>query len=174
MLIRVAQEISTRIRRNEIPAGSEGTNLRLLVPSAIEADMSLLAERLVQAVEQITFSYEGQSLRLGTSIGVALFPQHASNGEELIANADMAMYQAKAAGKNTARIYRPDQNHSHEIVTRWSWKERIQQALDKRSAATSLSGIYHSHDPSLSHPKFWSMRDDQNPGQLIPPGQFIR
>ncbi len=174
MLIRVAQEISTRIRRNEILCRLGGDEFALLVPSAIEADMSLLAERLVQAVEQITFSYEGQSLRLGTSIGVALFPQHASNGEELIANADMAMYQAKAAGKNTARIYRPDQNHSHEIVTRWSWKERIQQALDNDLLQLHFQGIYHSHDLSLSHLEVLvRMRDDQNPGQLIPPGQFI-
>jgi diguanylate cyclase (GGDEF)-like protein len=104
MLIRVAQEISAQIRRNEILCRLGGDEFALLVPDADEAEMTILADRLVRAVEQITFGYEGQSLRLGTSVGVALFPQHASNGEELIANADMAMYLAKEK-KNTWRFY---------------------------------------------------------------------
>jgi len=174
MLIRVAQEILTQIRRNEILCRLGGDEFALLVPGAVETEMAALADRLVRAVEQITFAYEGQSLRLGTSVGVALFPQHASNGEELIANADMAMYQAKAAGKNTARIYRPDQNISREMVDRWSWKERIQQALDQNLLLLYFQGIYHAQDTRLSHLEVLvRMRDPQDPGKIVPPGQFI-
>ncbi|MFO1380926.1 MAG: EAL domain-containing protein [Chitinivorax sp.] len=174
MLVRVAQEISGQIRRNEILCRLGGDEFALLVPGAIEAEMGVLAERLVRAVEQITFAYEGQSLRLGTSVGVALFPQHASNGEELIANADMAMYQAKAAGKNTARIYRPDQNLSREMVDRWSWKERIQHALDNNLLLLYFQGIYHASDRRLSHLEVLvRMRDSQEPDKIVPPGQFI-
>lgn len=174
MLIRVAQEISAQIRRNEILCRLGGDEFALLVPGADEAEMTTLADRLVRAVEQITFGYEGQSLRLGTSVGVALFPQHASNGEELIANADMAMYQAKAAGKNTWRIYRPDQNIAREMVDRWSWKERIQQALDNNLLQLHFQGIFHTDDRRLSHLEVLvRMRDEQDPEKLIPPSQFI-
>lgn len=174
MLIRVAQEISAQIRRNEILCRLGGDEFALLVPGADEAEMSILADRLVRAVEQITFAYEGQVLRLGTSVGVALFPQHASNGEELIANADMAMYQAKAAGKNTWRIYRPDQNIAREMVDRWSWKERIQQALDNNLLQMHFQGIFHTNDRRLSHLEVLvRMRDEQDPDKLIPPSQFI-
>ncbi|MFO1386198.1 MAG: EAL domain-containing protein [Chitinivorax sp.] len=174
MLIRVAQEISGQIRRNEILCRLGGDEFALLVPGADETEMTILADRLVRAVEQITFGYEGQSLRLGTSVGVALFPQHASNGEELIANADMAMYQAKAAGKNTWRIYRPDQNIAREMVDRWSWKERIQQALDNNLLQLHFQGIFHTDDRRLSHLEVLvRMRDEQDPDKLIPPSQFI-
>ena len=44
--------------------------------------------------------------RITASLGIAIFPQHAENGEQLVTHADSAMYQAKSAGKNHWRIYR--------------------------------------------------------------------
>lgn len=44
---------------------------------------------------------------LGTSVGIAIAPQHGLNSEELMANADLALYEAKAAGRNETHVFTP-------------------------------------------------------------------
>lgn len=124
------------------------------------------------AVSQIQFSVNGQMLRPATSLGVALFPQHASNTAELVAHADSAMYQAKDAGKSTWRIYRPEADQSRNALTRMSWKDRIVEALENDGFELHFQGIYHASDKSLAHLEaLIRMRDAQN--NLIMPGHFI-
>ncbi len=50
---------------------------------------------------------EGQSVAAPPSIGIALFPEDASKGEELMQHADTAMYEAKTAGRNNFQFYTP-------------------------------------------------------------------
>ncbi len=174
MLIRVAQAISGHVRRNETLYRLGGDEFALLVPELDEQSLAPLAERLVESVGRITVAYEGQNLRMGTSVGVALFPQHASSGEELVANADMAMYQAKAAGKNTWRRFSPDQNIAREVVDRWSWSERIQHALDEGLFELHFQGIYEVSGPRLTHLEaLLRMRDQNDRNKLVSPVQFI-
>jgi diguanylate cyclase (GGDEF)-like protein len=56
-------------------------------------------------VAQIPFQFEGQNLRLTASLGIAVYPDQAADAKEVVARADIAMYQAKQAGKNTWRVY---------------------------------------------------------------------
>jgi diguanylate cyclase (GGDEF)-like protein len=51
--------------------------------------------------------FEGQSIRVTTSAGLATFPEHADSAEELIAAADAALYQAKANGRNRIEVAVP-------------------------------------------------------------------
>ena len=51
--------------------------------------------------------YGNVQLMLSGSVGVALFPEHGNTYEEIIKAADMAMYEAKAKGKNTVSFFKP-------------------------------------------------------------------
>jgi diguanylate cyclase (GGDEF)-like protein/PAS domain S-box-containing protein len=64
----------------------------------------ILADRLVAALSE-PFQLEEQLVRISCSIGVAIHPQDASGPIELIKNADMALYRAKAEGGRTMRFY---------------------------------------------------------------------
>lgn len=63
-----------------------------------------LAEALVKELGQ-PLVVEGRQVFLGTSIGITLFPEDASGATALMKNGDIAMYQAKVAGKNCYRYY---------------------------------------------------------------------
>ncbi len=63
-----------------------------------------LAEALVQQLSQ-PLVVEGRQVFLSTSIGITLFPEDASGATSLMKNGDIAMYQAKVAGKNCYRFY---------------------------------------------------------------------
>lgn len=174
ILIRVAGEVATQVRRNEILCRLGGDEFAILAPEANEPEMQALAERIVRTIGQIPFRYEDRNLRLTSSVGIALYPEHAFNLEELVAHADAAMYQAKEAGKNVWRSYRHDLEASRQIMARLTWNERIGNALEKGLMRVYFQGVYRTFDRTLSHLEaLVRMVDDQNPKQLIMPGHFI-
>ncbi|MBW8365326.1 MAG: EAL domain-containing protein [Rhizobium sp.] len=175
LLIRVASEISTLVRRNEVLARLGGDEFAILLPTAHGNEAEVLADRVVRAIAQIPFRFEGQNLRLTTSLGIAYYPGQAADADDLVARADIAMYQAKDAGKNTWRVFRADTEADTEMRTRLSWGERISNALDKGLFQLHFQGVYRAEDGTLSHLEaLIRMTDERNPGQLIMPGHFIQ
>lgn len=174
MLIRVAGEVSTLVRRNEFFSRLGGDEFALLVQDGSEAEAIALAERIVRAICQIPFRFEGQNLRLTASLGIALYPLHATNVEELITHADTAMYQAKEAGKNAWRVYRQDLDATREMVNRMTWNDRINQALEANLLRLHFQGIYRTDTGELSHLEaLVRMVDETDTTRLIMPGHFI-
>ena len=175
LLIRVASEIGTLVRRNEVLARLGGDEFAILLPAVQGNEAEVLADRVVRAIAQIPFRFEGQNLRLTTSLGIAYYPGHAADADDLVARADIAMYQAKDAGKNTWRVFRADTEADTEMRTRLSWGERISNALDKGLFQLHFQGVYRAEDGTLSHLEaLIRMTDERNPGQLIMPGHFIQ
>ncbi len=175
LLIRVAGEISALVRRNEVLARLGGDEFAILLPGVLPHEAEALADRVVRAVAQIPFRFEGQSLRATTSLGIAYYPTHAVDADDLVACADIAMYQAKDAGKNTWRVYRANTKAATEMRTRLSWSERISNALDKELFQLHFQGVYRAEDSSLSHLEaLIRMVDERNPDQLIMPVHFIQ
>ena len=174
LLKSIAREISKQVRRHEVLSRLGGDEFAVLLPESGEFEVSKLAERIVSSIAQIQFNTGTHMIRPRTSVGVALYPLHADNAEDLVAHADSAMYQAKAAGKGTWRLYHPDADHSRNELTRLSWKERIMDALEHDGFELHFQGIYHCHDKSLAHLEaLVRMKDADSPGGVIMPGHFI-
>ncbi len=174
MLIKVGHEASTLIRNSEFLSRLGGDEFAILIPDASQQEAEKLAERIIRSIYQIPFSFEGRNLRLTTSIGIAMYPMHATEQEELIAHADAAMYQAKEAGKNVWRLYSPELDTSHQMIDRLSWNNRIADALEKDLFELNFQGIYHTDSGELAHIEILvRMRDDENKDELIMPGRFI-
>ncbi len=68
------------------------------------AGASALAERLMAAVAD-DFEIDGQRLRVGLSVGIAIYPTDGSDASALIANADAALYRAKTGGRGSIRFF---------------------------------------------------------------------
>jgi diguanylate cyclase (GGDEF)-like protein/PAS domain S-box-containing protein len=66
-----------------------------------------LADRLLAAVQD-DFSLDGQRFRVGMSIGIAVYPDHGADTQTLLANADLALYRAKARERGTAQYFNSD------------------------------------------------------------------
>jgi diguanylate cyclase (GGDEF)-like protein len=174
MLIRVAGEVAGQVRRNEIFSRLGGDEFAILVPEISDDMLRVLADRITRSIALVRFQFEGQNLRLTSSLGVAVYPDHADNAEDLIARADTAMYQAKEKGKNAWRIYRSDLDTSLQMVRRLSWNDRILHALENNLMDLQFQGIYSTADRMLSHFEVLvRMRDKDDPGVLLMPGQFI-
>ena len=174
-LTRIANELTGLVRRNEILARLGGDEFALLIPQITDLkEVEILAERMVRAIAQLPLVFADHPLRVTVSLGIALYPQHGTSIEELIAHADTAMYQAKACGKNTWKVYRPELDMGKEMAARIAWNDRLSHAFEKDLFRLHFQGVYHTASRSLSHLEaLVRMVDEENPEQLIMPALFI-
>ena len=174
ILVSVARALSAQLRQGEIVARLGGDEFAVLSPAISAEDAGAIAHRLVQAVSSLKFETEAQTLRVGCSIGLALFPADAQTPDDLIARADTAMYQAKQGGKNDWCLYRSDPTRSHSESARVCWNERLHRALRDRHLGLLFQPVHRAADLSIAyHEALVRMVDEEDPSQLISPARFV-
>ncbi|MCV9961300.1 EAL domain-containing protein [Pararhizobium sp. BT-229] len=103
----VAERMSKVLGQGEFIARMGGDEFVALSSNLSSGDdASTFAARLIGAIVQ-PIEWEGKNLFVGASIGISLYPSAAPAPQELLAQADLAMYRAKAAGSNAIRYYEP-------------------------------------------------------------------
>jgi diguanylate cyclase (GGDEF)-like protein len=108
-LQKTADIIKGGVRDMDIVARYGGEEFCIILPGAEKTESVLVAERIRQGIEKEKFPNEG-SLPLGqltASFGVASYPQDGHTFTTLIHSADMALYRAKAAGRNRIMLGQP-------------------------------------------------------------------
>ena len=114
MLRLVAQRL-----RQVLPAGARayrfgGDEFVVIVPGKAEGQAEVHPARIVRQALTGTVRVEGIEMRLGGSIGIARFPVDGAGADEVLLASDMAMYQAKAAGKNQVAVFHPGLREANE------------------------------------------------------------
>jgi diguanylate cyclase (GGDEF)-like protein/PAS domain S-box-containing protein len=117
VLVTIARRVGGIIRRNETFFRLGGDEFAVLVPDADDAGLQELARRIVEGVAGLSFEFDGQQASLTASLGIAIFPRHARDGERLVAVADAAMYRAKEGGRNRWVIGEPVPAESDRMRT---------------------------------------------------------
>jgi len=115
-------QFATRIREAVQAHGGEGAMLARFGGDEfvilVEAEQARpLATRLAEVLVRelrVPLEIEGRQVFLGTSIGITLFPEDADSASALMKNGDIAMYQAKVAGKNGFRFHSRAMDHAVE------------------------------------------------------------
>jgi diguanylate cyclase (GGDEF)-like protein len=108
VLMEMATVILTGVRDTDVVARYGGDEFVVILPETNLEMASRVAERMREKIAEHVFN-GGRNLRLRmtASFGVAAFPEHSQSPQQLIADADAAMYEAKAAGKNCVRFASP-------------------------------------------------------------------
>jgi diguanylate cyclase (GGDEF)-like protein len=84
-----------------------GDEFVLLIPDRADPLLAAeVADTIITAVAE-PFEHEGQTLRLSTSVGIALAPAHGDSADDLLSCADLALYQAKGDGRHCHRLFTP-------------------------------------------------------------------
>ena len=107
VLRETAARLSSSIRDSDTAARMGGDEFTVILGNlSREADVSLIARKILQALSAPIRLPGGGSCSIGASIGISLYPEDAREVETLVSSADAAMYEAKRAGKNGYRFYR--------------------------------------------------------------------
>jgi len=98
----IAEELRGQMRRYDIAARFGGEEFSVLLPETPQAQALLIAERIRAAVEDKLFEVDTspEPIRVTLSIGIATCPDDATGAKELVHEADLAVYAAKAGGRN--------------------------------------------------------------------------
>jgi len=100
-LERVAGVISRNTRQADVVARVGGDEFAFILPRTSAPEAEVLAERMRGAIER---SFAGTATTVTISLGAAEFPAHGRTSEELLDAADMALYEAKALGRNRVSV----------------------------------------------------------------------
>lgn len=109
LLVEVAQRIRERVSPHDTIARIGGDEFVLLAKVSEPADAAGIAEKLVAALGS-PFAIDGHELRVSVSIGVAMYPGNGRSQDDLLRNADAAMYHAKTQGRNGYSFFESSMN----------------------------------------------------------------
>jgi diguanylate cyclase (GGDEF)-like protein/PAS domain S-box-containing protein len=92
------------------------------------AEAAIAADEVMEAMNA-NFTIQGRSVNVGCSIGISIFPEHGTDGETLIHNADVAMYAAKDSGRGNVRFFTDEMNA--QTLERLTMDNNLRLAIER-------------------------------------------
>jgi len=170
LLQMVAQRLNSVVRRSDTVARLGGDEFVVVMDGPTSAGAVARVAGHILDTFAAPFVLENNSLHIGLSIGLAMFPAHGDTPEILLKNVDLAMYRAKERGRNTFDFFTDELND--QVV------RRLMVATGLRRALAS-GGIEVHYQPKIMEPGRritgaealvrWRRED----GTLVPPDEFI-
>lgn len=185
LLIAVAERLRHALDQQTLLARLGGDEFVLLYENGDANSACALAQKLVK-ITDAPFELDRYSLRVSLSVGIALFPQHGRNKQELMFNADSAMYHTKHSGRNGWCLFEPSMSttaqHELELANDlWKAIERQEMRLfyqpKFRSNGSELMGfeaLLRWEHPSrgLLMPDLFLPRAEKT-GQIVALGNWV-
>jgi diguanylate cyclase (GGDEF)-like protein len=171
LLRQVAQRLKSAMRAGDVLARLGGDEFAIIQEGCEDQRIcsTELASRIAKLVAE-PFSLPGHRVEIGTSIGIAIAPDHGSDQDQLLKKADLALYRSKAAGRNCFTIY--DKAMSAELEARSTLEGDLRDAI----ARCQLEVHYQPFVDMASGERcgFEALVRWRHPTRgLIPPDQFI-
>lgn len=115
VLKQVAKIVLNEKRSEDLAARYGGEEIVVIMPETGKVDSLVLGERIRQRVEEMRIDFNGNTVRLTISGGLASFPENATDAKSLLKCADNALYIAKSTGKNGISFFSQDKRRYMRI-----------------------------------------------------------
>lgn len=174
LLVAVSKRLSSVLREEDFLARLGGDEF-LLITTELGINLSNAvknAEKFAQKVIAMfdkPFSIDGHELNTSPSIGVAIFPNEEDNEEDLLRQADNAMYLAKKMGRNTVRFFNPSLQAEAD---KWLEMEKaLRQAMKENQFVLHYQPQFNSCGESYAVEAL--VRWESPEKGLVPPNDFL-
>ena len=129
LLVQVARRLSATVRKSDIVARLGGDEFVVVLPGVDSpADAAHVADKIVQTISA-PYQVGGQEQRTSPSIGICIYPDDATEIGDLLKNADMAMYHAKAKGRGNYQFFTENMNAA--IMRRIALESELRVGLER-------------------------------------------
>ncbi|MEA2273663.1 MAG: hypothetical protein QOI98_2371 [Solirubrobacteraceae bacterium] len=174
LIARLAGTIRSALRESDIIGRTGGDEFTIALPEAGEQAALVVGEKLLAAIRRDGSAVrDNRHAQVTTSIGITVFQGcDLATADDLIVEAEIAMYDAKAAGRDRSRVYVRDEHRRERIAARQEGLHYLRRAVNEDSFVLHAQPIV----PVCSNgpPRFellLRMLDDH--GGLVSPGAFL-
>ena len=136
LLQTVAQRLRAAVGKQDLVTRMSGDEFVIVVVSLRDAGTAEAIADRIQSAIQAPIAIGDAVLNVSASMGIALFPHHGLDMEALLKHADIALYQAKEAGRRCHRMF------SQDMLVRVSESVALEQALRRAVGTDQLSMVY--------------------------------
>jgi diguanylate cyclase (GGDEF)-like protein len=170
LLADVAARLRTVLRSDDVAARLGGDEFAVLLdddPGLSESEA--VAHRIIDSM-RVAFSVDGHDTTVGASIGIAAARLGTEHADELLRNADVAMYTAKASGKNRVSVFEPTMHAA--IVERHALSAELSKSLGRGELAVFYQPIVALQSARVTGME--ALVRWRHPGRgLIGPSEFV-
>ena len=186
LLAEVAQRLQTRIRKSDTLARLGGDEFTVVLTQLNARDEAALVAKSLLQVLSGAFLIENHDINISASIGIALFPETGADANELLQQADSAMYSAKRDGKNRIMYFTRElgssvrerlnlENQLRGALIRGEITVHYQPEFDVASRRlVRFEALARWHHPTLGNippDRFIPIAEES--GLIIPLGNFV-
>jgi diguanylate cyclase (GGDEF)-like protein/PAS domain S-box-containing protein len=173
LIIATAAHLHARMRSADVVARLGGDEFAILLPAGGRAESEHVAAAIVQTVrDDVTTLDGGRPRSVTVSVGIVVIDNADLSPHELLAAADLAMYDAKEAGRDRYALYADDLHIVARSKSRITWVERIEDALENDRFELWAQPILDLRsDEITSHEVLLRMRAAD--GDIVEPGRFL-
>ena len=170
LLAAAAERIRVCIRHDDLAARLGGDEFAILVEDGPDLSRAMaVANRMIESL-RLSFPIEGQEITVGGSVGIAAARGDTTRADELLRNADVAMYIAKANGKGRAAVFEPTMHAA--IVERHALSAQLAKSLGRGELAVYYQPIVALATGALEGVEALVRWRHPTRG-LVPPDEFI-
>jgi diguanylate cyclase (GGDEF)-like protein len=168
----VARLLTRRLRATDVIARMGGDEFAVLLRETDAATAQRVATDLLGEVRHHAVAIGGQRVSMTASIGVALLEDAATDASQLLADADLAMYEAKRAGRDGVSVYSTERAREARVKARYTWAERLRWALEKDRFELFAQPILHlASGKTTRHEVLLRMPGED--GEMLSPAAFM-
>ena len=169
LLVQVGQRLRATLRAVDTVARLGGDEFAVLLPRIETAEGATTVARKLQAALEEPFLLEDLALDVEASIGVAIYPQHGIDTDELLQHADIAMYVAKDTHAGFVLF---DPKHDQHSPERLALLGELRRAIDRQQLVVHYQPKVDAHSGQVLGVEALVRWQHPEHG-LVPPGEFI-
>jgi len=151
LLVIITNTLRKLIRVSDTLARLGGDEFAILIPETNAEGATQLAIKILNSLKELEFNPAGYNHKVSASIGIALFPQGGLNVQDLMANADLAMYHAKESGRGCWHTFVLEDKTKEQLTKRVLWKEKIESAIQENRFVLHFQAILDIKSNQISH-----------------------
>jgi diguanylate cyclase (GGDEF)-like protein len=172
MLKQISSALLTVIRKRDTLARMGGDEFSVLMEQCSLEQAQRLVDDLYKVIQDYVFIWEGQSFRVGVSIGLVAITELTPNLAELLKEADAACYMAKDSGRNRIHVYHPEDSETAQRHGDMQWVSTLNKALEENRFCLYAQTIIPLDNSSDRHYELLIRMIDEKQ-EIIPPGAFL-